>query len=147
MSDNDLLRELVPDLIGASAEHTKHAAIGGLLDALAPRPGERPEEVLLDLKLVDDQRLALALAFRSGRRYEGLRDFVPDHRLFLYIPLAMAQTQRLVPLVFVGDTLVVAAAFIDADLSYLHDRFPNLAVELVVSPRGEILEALQRVGW
>jgi hypothetical protein len=141
------LRELAPDLVAASAEHAKSAGIAGLLDALAARPGERPEEVLLDLKLVDDQRLALALAFRSGRRYEGLRGFIPDHRLFLYIPLAMAQTQRLVPLVSVGDTLVVASAFIDTDLSYLRDRFPNLTVELVVAPRNEILEALQRVGW
>ena len=33
-----------------------------LLDVLSGRPGERPEDVLLDLKLVDDHALALALA-------------------------------------------------------------------------------------
>ena len=49
------------------------------------------------------------------------------------------------PLVLVDDSLVVASAFVDADLSYLRERFPNLAVALVVSPRREILEALRRV--
>jgi len=121
-------------------------AIGGLLDTLATRPEERAEDVLLDLKLVDDESLALALAFRSGRPYQGLRDFVPDERLFLYLPLSIAIKERLVPLVLVGDSLTVASAFVDADLSYLRDRFPNLALTLVISPRREILEALRRVG-
>jgi hypothetical protein len=146
MTERDLLWELGPEFLGATADETKRAAIGGLLDTLATRPEERAEDVLLDLKLVDDESLALALAFRSGRPYQGLRDFVPDERLFLYLPLSIAIKERLVPLVLVGDSLTVASAFVDADLSYLRDRFPNLALTLVISPRREILEALRRVG-
>ena len=145
MTKPDILRELGHEAGDASADETKRAAIAGLLDSLATRPEERAEDVLLDLKLVDDEAFALALAFRSGRPYQGLRDFVPDERLFLYLPLSVAIKERLLPLVLVDDSLVVASAFVDADLSYLRERFPNLAVALVVSPRREILEALQRV--
>lgn len=141
-----MLRDLGHELAGVSDREAKRAAVAGLLDALATRPDERAEDVLLDLKLVDDEGLALALAFRSGRPYQGLRDFVPDERLFLYLPLSIAAKERLLPLVLAGDSLVVASAFVDADVSYLQERFPNLAVVLVISPRKEILEALRRVG-
>ncbi|MGI8421519.1 MAG: hypothetical protein ACR2MU_04550, partial [Gaiellaceae bacterium] len=98
MSDRGLLRELGADLFGTPAGGPSSAALAGLLDALAAtRPGERAEDVLLDLNLVDDERLALALAFRSGGLYQGLRDFAPDERLFLYLPLSIAIKERLVP--------------------------------------------------
>jgi len=145
MTDRDILWELGPELLGVAEDDAKRTAIAGLLDALGTRPGERAEDVLLDLKLIDDEQLAVALAFRSGLPYQGLRDFVPDERLFLYLPLAIAMRERLLPLVLIGDSLVVATAFVDADLSYLRDRFPNLAADLVISPRREILEALQRL--
>jgi MshEN domain len=141
-----MLRDLGHEPTGASDREARRAAVAGLLDALATRPDERAEDVLLDLKLVDDEGLALALAFRSGRPYQGLRDFIPDERLFLYLPLSIAVKERLLPLVLADDSLVVASAFVDADVSYLRERFPNLAVVLVISPRKEILEALRRVG-
>lgn len=146
MKRHDPVWELSSELLQlAGAGDMRQAALGGILDALTTRPGERPEDVLLDLKLVDDERLALAFALRSGRPYEGLRNFTPDERLFLYLPLAVAQKERLVPLILVGDSLTIACAFLDADLSYLHDRFPNLGLNLVVAPRQNILAALERV--
>jgi hypothetical protein len=145
MSDRELLWELAPDLFNEEPDAARRVAVLGLLDAIATRPGERPEDVLLDLKLVDDRRLALALALRSGLRYEGLRDFVPDERLFLYLPLPIATAERLLPIALTDDTLVVATAFVDADLSYLQRMFPNLQLERVIAPRNDILEALQRV--
>jgi hypothetical protein len=138
----DLLTGLVDDVLGL----TEHARVAGLLDALPGRPGERPEELLLDLRLVDDRDLALALAIRAGRRFEGLRDVRLDHRLFLYLPLALAQRERVLPLALTGDGLTVAAASLDPDLSWVRERFPSLRVELVVAPRNEILIALGRVG-
>jgi len=143
MSDRDLLGDLGAELV---TPEVRRIGLGGLLDALESRPGERAEDVLLDLKLVDDVRLALALAVRGGLPFQGLRAFVPDARLFLYVPLALAVAQRLVPLALVGDTLALASAFLDPDLSYLRERFPGLALALVISPRREILEALGRVG-
>jgi hypothetical protein len=145
MTDRDLLTGLANDLI-AQLEDTDHARVAGLLDAMPARPGERPEELLLDLRLVDDRRLALALALRAGRPFEGLRGVRLDHRLFLYLPLALAQRERVVPLALADDTLTVAAASLDPDLGYVRERFPSLHVELLVSPRNEILEALGRVG-
>jgi type II secretion system (T2SS) protein E len=117
MTDRDLLTGLADDLLG-----------------------------LLDLRLVDDRELALALAIRAGRRFEGLRGVQLDHRLFLYLPLALAQRERAVPLALAADALTVAAASLDPDLSWVRERFPSLRIELVVSPRDEILTALDRVG-
>jgi hypothetical protein len=145
MTDRRLLDELASDLLD-TPEEARSASIAGLLDAMPSRPGERPEEILLDLHLVDDRRFALALAFRSRRRYEGLRDVNVDHRLFLYLPLSLAQRERVVPLVLFDGTLVLACATLDPELDYVRDRFPNLQLELVLSPRNEILAALQRVG-
>jgi hypothetical protein len=140
-ADRDLLTGLADDLLGL----TGHARIAGLLDALPARPGERPEELLLDLRLVDDRDLALALAIRAGRRFEGLRGIRLDERLFLYLPLALAQRERAVPLALTDDGLTVAAASLDPDLSWVRERFPSLHLELVVAPRNEILTALASV--
>jgi len=130
-----------PGREGASAQET------AILESLArrARPGERPEELLFDLGLLDEQDFALEIASRAGRPYAGLRDFVPDPRLFVYLPVPIATRERVCPLVLIGDSLKLASAFLDPDLSYLERRFPNLSVELGVAPRSEILEALRRV--
>lgn len=109
------------------------------------RPGERGEELLLDLGAVDEREFALELAVRSGRRYTGLRGFIPDPRLFLYVPLATALAERVCPLVLVEDSLKVASAYLDPDLLAVETRFPNLELELVLAPRSEILDALRFV--
>ena len=128
------------------SDDARALGLQGLLDVLATRPGERPEDVLMDLRLVDERDLALSLSFRSGRTFVGLRDFVPDHRLFLYVPLHLAQRERLVPLSLDDGILQLACAYLDPDIAFLRQRFPNLALDLVVSPRREVLEALQRIG-
>jgi hypothetical protein len=118
-----------------------------LLSALErrARPGERPEELLLDLGIISDRDLAFQLALTSQLQFAGLRGFVPDERLFLYIPVSLAVSERICPLVMVGNSLKIASAFIDPDLSYLEQRFPNLDVELVLAARGEILAALAHI--
>jgi Type II secretion system (T2SS), protein E, N-terminal domain len=118
-----------------------------LFESLArrARPGERPEELLFDLRLVDESDYAHELAGRSGRRFTGLRSFEPDLRLFAYLPLAVAMRERVCPLVLIGDSLKLASAFLDPDLSYVGRRFPSLQLELAIAPRSEIIEALNRV--
>jgi hypothetical protein len=124
-------------------------SLGGdaLLRALrtSARPGERPEELLFDLKLLRDRDFALELAFSSRRPFVGLRDFVPDERLFLYVPVTVAVANRVCPLVLIGDSLKLASAFLDPDLSYLESRFPHLDLEVVLAPRDEILHSLNLV--
>jgi hypothetical protein len=132
--------------VDSALDDLRQLGLLALLDVLSGRPGERPEDVLLDLKLVDDHALALALAIRSGRPFAGLRRVTVDHRLFLYLPLHLAQRERVVPLSREDDRLTVASAYLDPDLSSLAERFPSLEVRLLVSPRVEVLEALQRVG-
>ena len=92
----------------------------------------------------DSSRAALDLALRSGLPYTGLRDFEPDARLFHYVPLPFAVQQRVLPLLIVGDTLKVAAAAPDPDLSLLKTRFPYLAVDIVIAPGPEIDRVLER---
>lgn len=145
MNGDDLLTDLAAELAGVQARDARTTRLAALLDTIATRPGEHPEDVLLDLRLVDDRQLALALAMRSGRRYQGLRGVRVDERLFLYLPYLVARRERVVPLVLVGDTLLVAAAYPDPDLSYLRENFPRLDLELAISPRDEILDALDRV--
>jgi len=118
-----------------------------ILDSLArrARPGERVEELLFDLGLLDEHAFALEIASASRRPYAGLRDFVPDPRLFVYLPVPIAVRERVCPLVLVGDSLKLASAFLDPDLSHLERRFPNLSADFAIAPRGEILEALNRV--
>jgi hypothetical protein len=132
--------------VDAALDDLRRLGLLALLDVLSGRPGERPEDVLLDLKLVDDHALALALAIRSGRSFVGLRSVAPDHRLFLYLPLHLAQRERVVPLALEAGRLTVASAYLDPDLGSVADRFPSIEVELVVSARNEVLETLQRVG-
>jgi Type II secretion system (T2SS), protein E, N-terminal domain len=109
------------------------------------RPGERPEEALLDLGVVDDRDFALELALQSGSPYRGLRDFIPDPKLFLYIPVVTALTQRVCPLSLVDDTLRLASVYLDPDLVAVRTRFPNLELSLVIVPRNELLDALRLV--
>lgn len=118
-----------------------------ILESLArrARPGERPDELLFDLGLLDEHDFALEIASRADRPYAGLRDVVPDPRLFVYLPVPIAVRERVCPLVLIGDSLKLASAFLDPDLSYLERRFPSLSVDLRISPRSEILAALNRV--
>src|SRR5436305_3553020 len=104
------------DLEAHVADHhhrTLHSE--ALLGALIPRtrPGERPEEVLLDLGIVSDRDFALELSVRSALPMVGLRGFVPDEKLFLYLPVSVAQRERICPLVLVGDSLKLATAYLD----------------------------------
>jgi hypothetical protein len=132
------------DHFGASAGSLQEEA---LYDSLArrARPGERPEELLFDLWLLDEHGFAHELSGRTGRQFTGLRGFEPDPRLFFYLPLPVAMRQRVCPLVLVGDSLKLASAYLDPDLSYLARRFPSLQIELAIAPRSEILEALNRI--
>lgn len=130
-------------LEGSGASVQESAIVESL--ARRARPGERPEELLFDLGLLDEHDFALEIASRAGRPYAGLRDFAPDPRLFVYLPVPIAIRERVCPLVLIGDSLKLASAFIDPDLSYLERRFPTLAVDLGIAPRSEILEALHRL--
>jgi len=136
----------VTGAVDAALDDLRRLGLLALLDVLVGRPGERAEDVLLDLNLVDDHALALALALRSGRPYRGLRELAPDHRLFLYVPLHLAQRERVCPLALEDGRLTIASAYLDPELGRVSERFPSLELELVVSPRSEVLEALQRIG-
>jgi hypothetical protein len=138
MSDSLDLEARVAD------RHHRALHSDALLGALTPRtrPGERPEEVLLDLGIVSDRDFALELSLRAELPMVGLREFVPDEKLFLYLPVSVAQRERVCPLVLVGDSLKLASAYLDPDLSYVRGRFPHLELELVIAARGEILAAL-----
>jgi hypothetical protein len=92
-----------------------------------------------------DAREALALALETGLEYTGLRDFVPDPKLFHYVPATLAARERVVPVVLVGDTLKVASARPDPDLSLVRSRFPYVTVDIVLAPSGEINRALDRI--
>jgi hypothetical protein len=127
-----------------AGQHQRALHSEALLGALLPRtrPGERAEELLLDLGVVSDRDFALELSLRAELPMVGLRGFVPDEKLFLYLPVSVAQRERICPLVLVGDSLKLASAYLDPDLSYVRGRFPHLELELVVAARGEILAAL-----
>jgi hypothetical protein len=67
-----------------------------------------------------------------------------DYRLFSYIPLELAWRETILPIRLDGDTLTVAAADADPDLSETAACFPGLALELVVGPAAAIRETLRQ---
>ena len=84
------------------------------------------------------------MALQHGLAYTGLRDFEPDPRLWHYIPVSFAVSNRVVPMLVVGDTLKVASAEPNPDLTQLKTRFPALAVDIVIAPAPEIDRVLER---
>ncbi len=92
-----------------------------------------------------ESREALATALNAGIGYTGLRDFVPDPKLCHYVPAALAAREKVVPVILVGDTLKVASATTDPDLSVVRQRFPYLALDIVIAPAAEIDHALHRL--
>lgn len=116
-----------------------------LLEALpALADGEHAEDKLLELGWLSERDLGLQIALGAGREFTGLRDFTPDPKLFLYVPLAVAEREKVVPMVVVGDTLKLASAYYEPDLALVRQRFPKVELELVVATRSEVEAALER---
>jgi hypothetical protein len=93
---------------------------------------------------LDSSQAALDVALRHGLPYTGLREFDADQRLFHYVPLQYAVQHRILPMLIVGDTLKIASATPEPDLSLLRTRFPYLAVDIVIAPGPEIDRVLER---
>lgn len=90
----------------------------------------------------DDRDRAVDLSLRSGTPFWSLRGLRPDGRLFLYLPLEVAERELAFPVALEGDWLTVAVAELEPDLTVVAERFPRLHVELVIASRGELIEAL-----
>ena len=87
---------------------------------------------------------ALRIALESGLPYTGLRDFEVDPRLWRYLPLSVALTERVVPVILVGDVLTIAATRPDPDLSHLSRHFPHLGVAVAIAAAHEVDHVLLR---
>jgi hypothetical protein len=85
--------------------------------------------------LTDD---ALALAFRTGLPYVGLRDHAHDPDLDRLIPPDAASVARAIPLAADDEHVRLAVADPDADLSTLAPYLTEREVELALAPREEI---------
>jgi hypothetical protein len=85
---------------------------------------------------------AVRIAFEAGLPYAGLRDHRPDGRLLDAVPPGWPQAHRALPLALDGDRLTLAAERPDPDLS---DLDPAYIIDLVISPAGEIADALARL--
>lgn len=95
--------------------------------------------------MAHDAHEALAVALAAGIEFTGLRDFTPDPRLFAYVPATLASRECVVPVILVGDTLKVASARADPDLSLVRSRFPYVTLDIVAAPASEIEAALRRL--
>ena len=131
-----------------SSAEPRRAQLEALVEVLARHsgPGARPEDLLVDYGLVPDREVAIEVALHTGLPFRGLRGYRPDPALFTYLPFAEAIEKRICPLSLDGDTLTVASAWADPDLSSVKDRFPNLEFELMIAPREEIIDALTQAG-
>jgi hypothetical protein len=81
---------------------------------------------------------ALALAFRTGMPFVGLRDHAHDPELDRLIPSDAARTARAIPLTADDDRVRLAVADPATDLSTLDRYIGGRQVELALAPREEI---------
>jgi hypothetical protein len=81
---------------------------------------------------------ALALAFRTGMPFVGLRDHAHDPDLDRLIPPDAARTARAIPLTADDDRVRLAVADPATDLSTLDRYLDGRQVELALAPREEI---------
>jgi hypothetical protein len=81
---------------------------------------------------------ALALAFRTGLPFVGLRDHEPDPDLDRIVPSDAARTARALPLAAEDDHIRLAVADPDADLSALNPYLTGRQIDLALAPRDEL---------
>lgn len=87
---------------------------------------------------------ALRIALDAGLPYTGLRDFEVDPRLWRYVPLSVALSERVVPVILVGDVLTIAATRPDPPLQQVRRHFPNLQIAVAIAPASEVDHVLHR---
>lgn len=85
---------------------------------------------------------ALALAFRAGLPYVGLRDHAHDPELDGLIPPDAARTARAIPLAADDDRVRLAVADPEPDLSALDRFLSGRKVDLALAPREELDQIL-----
>lgn len=81
---------------------------------------------------------ALALAFRTGHSYVGLRDHEPDAELDRVIPPDAARAARVIPLAADADHLRLAVTDPEADLTALDRYLDGRRVDLAIAPADEL---------
>lgn len=81
---------------------------------------------------------ALAVAFRTGMPYVGLRDHAHDPELDHLIPPDAARTARVVPLTADHDRIRLAVADPEPDLSALEPYLSGRQIHLALAPREEL---------
>jgi MshEN domain len=81
---------------------------------------------------------ALAIAFRTGLPFVGLRDHFHDPDLDRLIPPDAARAARAIPLTADDDRIRLAVADPDTDLSTLDKYLAGRQVDLALAPREEI---------
>jgi hypothetical protein len=88
---------------------------------------------------------AVAVALASGLPYVGLRDRIPDPRLFAYVSLALARSDRVLPIALEDDRLLVVCDHADPRLDAVIEAFPSLRIDVAIAAREEIDRALAAV--
>lgn len=81
---------------------------------------------------------ALALAFRTGHSYVGLRDHEPDAELDRVIPPDAARAARVIPLAADADHLRLAVTDPEADLTALDRYVDGRRIDLAIAPADEL---------
>jgi type II secretion system (T2SS) protein E len=81
---------------------------------------------------------ALALAFRAGLPFAGLRDHEHDPELDEVIPPDAARTARVLPLAADAQRVRLAVADAEPDLTALAAHLADRHVELTIAPREEL---------
>jgi hypothetical protein len=85
---------------------------------------------------------AIALAFRTGLPYVGLRDHEHDPELDHLVPPDAARSARVLPLIAADDRVRLAVADPEPDLAALTPYLEGKQVELAIAPRAELEEIL-----
>jgi hypothetical protein len=103
------------------------------------------DQILIDSGVLDDESIASALARQLKVPLIHLNELEIPEQVLAMVPVEVAKTHLLIPVkITAGKLLVAMANPLDSDAMRVLRMVTRTSIEIAVSPKGDILEALSR---
>lgn len=103
------------------------------------------DQILMDTGVLDDKNIAIALTKQLKLPMVRLNELEIAEQVISLVPVEVARTHLLMPVkITAGKLLVAMANPLDAHAIQVLRMVTGMSIEIAVSPKGDILEALNR---